>query len=135
MAGVDDRAVDLSFGLKFHRRLKLRSQIERSAQADLGFLHQLQQAALNAAAAHIPSQHIRWRGDLVDFVEVDDAVFRQLDVAIRLMDQFAHEIFHVAADVSGFGELGGVGLDERHPDQDRRWSGPDRFSRHRSGRA
>ena len=51
------------------------------------------------------------------FVEVDDAVLRELHVAVGAVNEFAHEVFDVAADVAGFAELGGVGLHERHADQ------------------
>ena len=33
------------------------------------------------------------------------------------MHQFAHQIFHITADVTGLAELGRIRLDERNPDQ------------------
>ena len=58
-------------------------------------------------------------GDLVDFVDEDDAVFRELDVAVGGFDEVAHEIFDVGADVAGLGEFGGVCFYEGHADEAR----------------
>ena len=41
----------------------------------------------------------------------------RVDVAVGPAHQVAHEVLDVAAHVAGLGELGGVGLDERHADQ------------------
>ena len=57
------------------------------------------------------------RGDLVNFVNVNDAVLRPLHVAVGEPQEFADQVFDVAADVAGFGEFGGVGLDEGDADQ------------------
>ena len=55
-------------------------------------------------------------GDLVDLVDIDDAVLGPFYVAVGLAHQFAHQILHVAADIARLAELGGVRLDERHPE-------------------
>jgi hypothetical protein len=60
---------------------------------------------------------LRGRGDLVDFIDVNDSVLREFDVAIGLVDEVAHEILDVAAHVTGLAELRRVRLDERHADQ------------------
>ena len=59
-------------------------------------------------------------GDLVDLVNVDDAVLGARHVAVRQPHQVAHHVLDVAAHVAGLGELRGVGLDERHANQVRR---------------
>ena len=103
--------------LKFEGGLELRLQIVRAPQRHVGFFHQLEQRGLHAASADVAPDHISGRGDLVDLVDVDDAELREVDVAIGLLHQLAHEIFHVAADVAGLAEFGRVRLDERHLDQ------------------
>ena len=41
----------------------------------------------------------------------------QVHVAVGFVHEFAHQIFHVAADVTGLAELGRVRFDEWHLDQ------------------
>ena len=104
--------------LELEGGLELRLDVHRVARGHLGFLHELEQGRLHAAPADIaPADGVAGGGDLVHFVDVDDAVLRQGDVAVGPGDEVAHEVFHVAADVAGFAELGGVGLDEGHADQ------------------
>src|SRR5579863_3597152 len=47
-------------------------------------------------------------GDLVDFVDIDDALLGLLDVAVGGLQQLQDDVFDVLADVTGFGERGGV---------------------------
>ena len=49
-------------------------------------------------------------GDLVDFVDVDDAVLGQLQVVVGGVHQVPHQVFHVPAHVTRLAELGGVAL-------------------------
>jgi len=81
------------------------------------FLHQFQEIGLDPAAADVPAHQTGRGGDLVDLVEVDDAVLGDGGVAVGAVDEFTDEILDVAADVAGLAELGGVGLDERHADE------------------
>ncbi len=85
-------------------------------KVDLGLLHELQEVALNPAAGNVGAVHVPGRGDLVDLVQVYDAVLCLLDVAVRLVHQLPHQVFNVAADIAGLAELGRVGLDEGDPD-------------------
>ncbi len=87
------------------------------ARRDFGFLHQLEQVGLHAAAADVPARGVVGGGDLVDLVDVDDAVLGAGHVAVGQAQQVAHHVFDVAAHIAGLGELGGIGLDERHADQ------------------
>ena len=103
--------------LEFEGRLELRLQIVRAPQRHVGFFHQLEQRGLHAAPAHVASDQISGRRDLVDLVDVNDAELRELHVAIGLVHQFAHEILDVAADVTGLAELRRVRLHERNFDQ------------------
>ena len=120
MLRVDRRRLLLSASaaaLQIHHRLNLPSDIVRRARGNFGLLHQLQQVGLHAATAHVATAGSGRRGNLVDLVDVDDAVLRALHVAIGATHQFAHEIFHVAADVASLGKLCCVTLHERHADQ------------------
>ena len=53
-------------------------------------------------------------GDLVDLVDIDDAVLSQLHVKIRRLQQAQQDILHVVADIAGLGEGRRVGDGERH---------------------
>ena len=97
--------------------LHLRLHVLRIAHRHLGFLHQLQQGRLHPASADIASSDIRGTRDLVDLVEVNDAVLGELDVAIGLAHELAHEIINIAADITGLGEFRRIGLHERHADE------------------
>src|SRR5438046_7020063 len=117
MASVNCRAADFSLCLKLHGGLKLRSEVERSAKAHFGFFHQLQQPALDAPTTDISTYDVGGRGYLVDFIEINDSVLGQLDIAVCLVHEFAHEILNVSADVAGLRELGRIRLYERDSDQ------------------
>ena len=47
-------------------------------------------------------------GDLVDFVDIDDAALGRLDVEIGGVQQLEEQVLDVLADVAGFGQGGGV---------------------------
>ena len=51
--------------------------------------------------------------DLVDFVDIDDALLGALHVPIGVLQQPQDNVFNVFADVAGFGERGGVDNGER----------------------
>ena len=104
--------------LKFERRLELRLEY-RSRSAPARRFLPLISAASSARRAR--SRRVRRRllarRDLVDFVDVNDAELRQRNVAVRFLHQLAHEIFDVAADVTGLAKFRRVRFDERHFDQ------------------
>ena len=104
--------------LEIHQRLDLPGDVGLAVQVDVGLLHELEQIDLHAAAGDVAADGVAGAGgDLVDFVDVDDAILGQFDVAVGELHEVAHEVLDVAADVAGLGELGGVGLDERHADE------------------
>ena len=74
-------------------------------------LDYLQKRLLNAFAGHVPgNRDVRALArNLVYFVYVDDAVFGERYVEVRCLYQPEQDVFHVFADVSGFGEGRGVG--------------------------
>jgi hypothetical protein len=74
-----------------------------------------EQRPLDAGAGNVGSDEVLGRGDFVDFVDVDDSVLRQLDVIVRFAHEVPHQILDVAAHIPRLAELGGVALDERHP--------------------
>ena len=63
---------------------------------------------------------MRWvvglAGDLVDLVDVDDAVLGAGHIAGRL-DQAQQDVLDILTDIPGLGERGGVGDRERHIEQ------------------
>ena len=54
------------------------------------------------------------RRNLVDFVDVDDAALRPLDVVVGGLQQLQDDVLDVLADIAGFGQRRGVGHGERH---------------------
>ncbi len=116
--GIDGLAFRLAAGtLELERGLQLALDVVGGAHRHLGLLHQLQQRSLHAAPADIAAHGAGGRGDLVHLVDVNDAVLRQIDVAIGPLHQLAHQVLDVAANVAGLAEFCRVGLDEWNADQ------------------
>ena len=87
-------------------------------QWHLSLLHELQQGRLHAATTDISANPpLTTGGQLVDLIKVDDAVLGKGDVAVRLRHEITHQIIDIGANVTGFAELGGIGLDEGHTDE------------------
>ena len=95
----------------------MRLQIVHAPHRHFRFFHQLEQRRLNAAAADIASNQISGGRYLVDLVNVNDPELRQVHVAVGFVHQLAHQIFHIAANVTGLAELGRVRFHERDLDQ------------------
>ena len=76
-----------------------------------GSLQDLEQRLLDTFAGHVASDGgiLGLAGDLVDFVDVDNAALRPLHVIIRHLQQPEDDILHVLADVAGLRQRGGVG--------------------------
>ena len=81
-----------------------------------GALDDLEQRLLHALAGDIAGDRgvVRLAGDLIDLVDVDDALLGTGDVEIGGLDQPEQDVLHILADVAGLGEGGGVGDAERH---------------------
>ena len=79
-------------------------------------LEDLQQRLLHAFARHVARDRrvAALAADLVDLVDVDDALFGRRDVVVGGLQQPDEDILHVLADVAGFGQRRGVGDGERH---------------------
>src|SRR6185369_2891020 len=95
--------------------------------------HDLQQRLLHALARHVAGDRgiIRLAADLVDFVDVDDAALRALDVVVGRLQQLQDDVFDVLADIAGFGQRGRVRHRERHVENPRQRLRQQRLARTR----
>ena len=75
-----------------------------------GPFEHFQQGLLDAFAGDIAGDAdvLGGLGDLVDFIDVDDAALGRLDIEVGGVEQFEQQVLDVFADVAGFGEGGGV---------------------------
>src|SRR5687767_6268312 len=114
---VDGVAAFFAAHLAFEHGLDLAGEVLLRARGDVGFLHELEEVSLDPASGDVARGVAAGASDFIDFVDVNDAVLGALDVAIGAADEFAHEIFDIAADVTGFGKFGGVAFDEGNADE------------------
>src|SRR5690606_8402485 len=79
-------------------------------------LDQFKQRLLHAFAADIAGDRrvVGLARNLVDLVDIDDALLRLLDIVVALLQQFLDDVFHVLADITGFGQGGRIRDGERH---------------------
>ena len=75
-----------------------------------------QQGLLHAFTGNIPrdGRIVRFAGDLVDLVNVNDAAFGFFHVVIGILKQGKDDVFDILANVSGFGEARGIGNGKRY---------------------
>ena len=111
----DVRGVDLQEFL-----LRMLAATLRRHRGDRAF-DELEQRLLHAFARHVTrdGRVVGLARDLVDFVDVDDAGLRLLDVVVALLQELLDDVFDVFTDVTGFGQRGGIGDRERHVEQAR----------------
>src|SRR5688572_26900089 len=76
-----------------------------------GAFDELQQRLLHALARHVARDRrvFALARDLVDLVDVHDALLRLLDVVVALLQELLDDVLDVLADVAGFGERRRVG--------------------------
>ena len=81
-----------------------------------GAFQNLQERLLHALARHIAGNRRVFvlLGDLVNLVDIYDALLGLLDVSIGGLQQLQNDVFHVFADIAGFRERGGIDDCERH---------------------
>ena len=81
-----------------------------------GAFDDLQQGLLHPFAGDVPGDggRVGFAGDLVDFVDVDDAPGGLLHIVIRHLEQVEDDVLHVLAHIAGFGQGGGVGNGKGH---------------------
>ena len=82
-------------------------------------LEDLEQRLLHALARDVAGDRgvLVLARDLVDLVDVDDALLALLDVAAGRLQQLEDDVLDVLADVAGLGERRGVDDRERHREQ------------------
>src|ERR1019366_10480480 len=70
-----------------------------------GAFYDLQQRLLDALSRNIAGNRrvVGLAGNLVDFVDIDDAALRALDIVVGRLQQLEDDVLHVLADVTGFG--------------------------------
>src|SRR6266699_4657942 len=68
--------------------------------------HDLQERLLHALARDVPGDRgvIGLAADLVDFIDIDDAALRALDIVVGRLQQLQDDVLDVLADVAGFGQ-------------------------------
>jgi len=71
-----------------------------------GALHDLQQRLLHALTRHVQGDRrvVGLAADLVDFVDIDDAALRALDIIVGRLQQLQDDVLDVLADIAGFGQ-------------------------------
>ncbi len=87
--------------------------------------HDLEQGLLHAFARHVAGDRgvVGLAADLVDFVDIDDAALRALDIVVGGLQQLEDDVLDVLADITGFGQRGGVGHGEGHVEDARQGLG------------
>src|SRR5262249_37128480 len=106
-SAADKQNIGRIHGRKFLVRM-LAAALRRNV-GDRAFQN-LQQSLLDTFARNIASDRrvLVFLGDLVDFVDVDDALLRLLHVAIGGLQQFQNNIFNVLAYVTRFRQGGRI---------------------------
>ena len=81
-----------------------------------GAFDDLQERLLHAFAADVAGDRrvVALARDLVDFVDVDDAALRALDVVVGVLQKLDDDVFDVLADVASLGQGRGIGNRERN---------------------
>ena len=84
-----------------------------------GAFQDLEQGLLDAFARHIPRYGwvVILARNLIDLIDVDNALLRPLDVPGCVLQQLQNDIFDIFADVAGLGQRGGIDDGERHIEQ------------------
>ena len=116
MAGVDGAfARGARPALEIHQCLDLAGDVILALQIHIRLLHQLEQIDLHTAARNIAAHGgAGGGGDLVDLVDVDDAILGQFGVAVGSLHQIAHKVLDITTHVASFRELRRIRLHERH---------------------
>ena len=82
----------------------------------LGAFDDLEQGLLHAFTGHVTGDGgaVALAGDLVDLVDVDDALAGGFDVVVGILQQLHQDVLHILAHVTGFGQGRGVGDGKGH---------------------
>jgi hypothetical protein len=88
-------------------------------------LDDFQQGLLNPFSGYVPGDGgvVRFAGDLVDFVDVDDAALGFFHVVVGILQQRQDDVFHILAHITGLRQAGGIGDGKRHVEKPRQGLG------------
>ena len=78
--------------------------------------HNFQKRLLHAFARHVACDRriVGLARNLVDFVDIDNAALRALNIVIGRLQQLQNDVFDVFTHITGFGQRGGISHGERH---------------------
>ena len=78
--------------------------------------HDLEQRLLDTFTRHVSGNRrvVRLAADLVDFVDIDDAALRALDVVVGRLQQLENDVLDVFTDVTGLRQRRRIRHRERH---------------------
>ena len=93
-------------------------------------LQELQQGLLNTLSGDIAGDGgiLALSCDLVDFVDVDDAALGAFDVKFGSLQELDNDVFHILADIAGFGQCRGIRNGEGNVQHFRHGLGKERFA-------
>jgi hypothetical protein len=95
----------------------LTGHIVRRQHGHISVLHEFEEVRLHSTPGNIASPALLRSSQLIDLVEVDDAMGSTLHIATSPTDEVTHKVVHIAAYIAGFAEFGGVRFDEGNADQ------------------
>ena len=98
-----------------------------------GAFNQLEQRLLHTLARHVSRNRrvFRLARDLVDLVNINNALLGFFHIVVAGLKQFGNDVFHIFAHITRFGEGGGVSHDKRHIEHARHGGGQQGFARAR----
>ena len=69
-----------------------------------------QQSLLHAFTGNVPGNGnvFRLSGDLINFIDINNASLGFFNIVIRVLDQAKQDVFHVFAHIARFGQRGGI---------------------------
>ena len=90
-----------------------------------GALDDLQQGLLNTLARNVAGDRgiVALAGNLVDFIDVDDALLGPLDVVVGILQKRQDDVLDILAHVAGLGQAGGIGDGKRYVQEARQGLG------------
>ncbi len=71
---------------------------------------------------------VGFAADLVDLVDIDDPALRPLDIVVGRLQQLQDDVLDILADITRFGQRGGVGHGEGYVDDPRQGLGQQRLA-------
>src|SRR5882762_3988994 len=86
-----------------------------------GPFHDLEECLLHALARDVAGDRriVGFAADLIDLVDIDDAALRPLDIVVGVLQKLQNDVLDVLADITCFGQGGGVRHRERNVEDTR----------------